>query len=74
MKIEFERATINNVDKLINIQNQSFYSDFVKDNNDITYFLSGICVVPDCKNHGIGQEAIKFIENQFSNAKEIKHR
>lgn len=30
MKIEFERATIDDVDKLIDVQNQSFYSDFIK--------------------------------------------
>lgn len=107
MKIEFERATIDDVDKLIDVQKKSFYSDFVKygecpgynhskesmtnivlnritykiicnnqivgdiivrDNNDSTYFLGGICVVPDYENHGIGQEAIKFIESQFHNA------
>lgn len=106
MKIEFTKATIDDVDKLIDVQNQSFYADFVKygecpgynhskesmtniilnritykiicnnqivgdiivrDNNDSTYFLGGVCVIPDYENKGIGQEAIKFIESQFPN-------
>ena len=107
MKIEFTKATIDDVDKLIDVQNQSFYADFVKygecpgynrskesmtnnvlnkitykiicnhqivgdiiirDNHDSTYFLGGLCVIPDYENKGIGQEAMKFIESQFPNA------
>ncbi|WPC44790.1 GNAT family N-acetyltransferase [Clostridium sp. JS66] len=107
MKIEFLKATINDVDKLIDVQNQSFYADFLKygqcpgynhskesmtdiilnritykiicdnqiigdiivrDNKDCTYFLRGLCVIPDYENNGIGQEAIKFIESEFPNA------
>lgn len=30
MKIEFMRATVDDVDKLIDTQNQSFYADYVK--------------------------------------------
>lgn len=107
MKIEFIRATVEDANNLIEIQNQSFYEDYikygecpgynhskesmtniiinritykiiynnqivgdiiVKDNHDSTYHLGGLCVIPDYENKGIGQEAIKFIENQFSDA------
>ncbi len=30
MKIKFKRAIIDDIDKLINVQNQSFYADFIK--------------------------------------------
>ena len=30
MKIEFERATIGDIDALINVRSQSFYEDYVK--------------------------------------------
>lgn len=30
MKIEFTRATVEDVDKLIDVQNESFYSDYIK--------------------------------------------
>lgn len=107
MKIQFERATVDDIDKLIDVQNQSFYSDYikygqcpgynhskesmtnivlnkitykiicnnqivgdiiVKNNNDSTYFLGGLCVIPTYENKGIGQEAIKFIEREFPKA------
>ncbi|MDR3594358.1 GNAT family N-acetyltransferase [Clostridium sp.] len=107
MKIEFERATINDIDELINVRNQSFYEDYVKygecpgynltkesmtniilsrivykiiydnqmvgsisikDNNDNTYYLGCLCVIPDYENKGIGQEALRFIERKFPNA------
>lgn len=107
MNIEFKRADIYDVDELINIQNQSFYADYIKygecpgynhskesmtniilnritykiicdnqivgdiiikDNHDDTYYLGGLCVIPDYENKGIGQEAMKFIEKQFPSA------
>lgn len=107
MKVEFIRASVDDVDKLIEVQNKSFYGDFIKygecpaynrskesmsnsilnritfkimcndeivgdiivrDNHDSTYFLGGLCVIPEYENKGIGQEAIKFIESEFSNA------
>ncbi|WP_242948386.1 GNAT family N-acetyltransferase [Clostridium frigidicarnis] len=107
VKIEFARATVDDVDKLIDVQNQSFYVDYVKygqcpgynhskesmtrivlnritykiicnnqivgniivrDNHDSTYYLGGICVIPDYENKGIGQEAIKFVESEFPSA------
>ena len=107
MKIKFERATIDDIDELINVRNQSFYEDYVKygecpgynltkenmknvflsriiyniisdnkivgnigvrDNNDNTYFLGCLCVIPDYENKGIGQEALRFIESEFPKA------
>ena len=107
MKIEFIKTTVDDVDKLIEVQNQSFHTDYVKygecpgynlskesmsnivlnrntykikynnqiighiivrDNNDSTYYLGGIYVIPDYANKGIGQEAIRFIESQFPDA------
>lgn len=104
INIEFKRADINDVHELINIQNESFYDDYIKygecagynhskesmtnivlnkitykiicdnqiigdiiikDNHDDTYYLGGLCVIPDYENKGIGQEAMKFIERQF---------
>ena len=40
----------------------------IKDNHDSTYNLGCICVIPDYENKGIGQKAIRFIENEFSDA------
>lgn len=38
------------------------------DKND-NFFLHSLCVIPEYQNKGIGQESMKFIENQFSQAK-----
>ena len=40
----------------------------VRDNGDHTYFLSGLCVVPEYQNRGIGQKAIQYLENELPNA------
>ncbi|MDS0528494.1 GNAT family N-acetyltransferase [Clostridium sp. SHJSY1] len=40
----------------------------VKDNHDSTYYLSCLCVIPEYENKGIGQDAIRFIEDKFPNA------
>ena len=40
----------------------------VRDNQDNTYYLGCLCVIPDYENKGIGQEAIRFIESEFPNA------
>lgn len=107
MEIKYERATIDDVEALINVRNQCFYSDYVKygecpgyniskenmtkkisnnisykiicdnkivgnisvtDNNDNTYYLGCLCVIPDYENQGIGQESLRFIESEFPNA------
>ncbi len=107
MEIKFERATIDDVEALINVRNKSFYADYLKygecpgyniskekminsvlnkisykivcdnqivgnisvrDNQDNTYYLSCLCVIPDYENKGIGKEAIRFIESEFPNA------
>ncbi|MDP4088494.1 MAG: GNAT family N-acetyltransferase [Bacillota bacterium] len=104
MNVKFERAAIEDVEELINVRNQSFYSDYVKygecpaynlsiesmtntilnrivykiicdhriignisirDNQDNTYYLSCLCVIPDYENKGIGQAAMKFIGSEF---------
>lgn len=33
------------------------------------YHLGGLCVIPQYENKGIGQAAMKFLEEQFSDAK-----
>lgn len=107
MKIEFKRATLEDTESLIQVQNQSFYSDFIqygvcpgynhskssmeniilnritykivvddrivgdiiiRENNNKTYYLGGLCVIPDYENKGIGQRAIMYIESQYPNA------
>ncbi|MDP4143064.1 MAG: GNAT family N-acetyltransferase [Bacillota bacterium] len=107
MNIKIERATLDDIDPLINVQNQSFYGDYirygecpgfnhssetmasiilnrivykimlddqivgdfiVRDNYDNTYYLGGLCIIPECENRGIGQKAIKFVESEFPNA------
>lgn len=40
----------------------------IKDNQDNTYFLGCLCVIPEYENKGIGQRAINFIESEFPNA------
>jgi GNAT superfamily N-acetyltransferase len=40
----------------------------IRDNHDGTYFLGGLYVIPKYKNNGIGQAAIKFLDQQFQNA------
>ena len=107
MKIEFARATIDDIDGLIEVRNQSFYEDYIRygecpgynrskeamirtvlnrmvytimcdgkvvgnisinDNQDGTYHLCCLCVIPNYENRGIGQEALRFIESEFPNA------
>lgn len=40
----------------------------VTDNHNSTYHLGCLCVIPDYENKGIGQEALRFIENEFPTA------
>lgn len=107
MEVRFERATIDDVEALINVRNLSFYADYVKygecpgynkskesmanailnrivykiicnnqivgnisvrDNHDNTYHLGCLCVISEYENKGIGQEALRFIEEQFPDA------
>lgn len=35
--------------------------------DDKNYFLSCLCIIPEYENKGIGQKAVKFIENYFPN-------
>jgi len=108
MNIRFERADFEDIDILIEVQNQSFYADFVKYGtcpgykksrermtkiisehfvykilcDDIVvgdvivrnpapthYNLSCLCVVPEFENKGIGQSAMRFIEDTFAEAR-----
>jgi len=107
MRIQFQRATAADVDQLIEVQNKSFYSDYMKygecpgyhhtkesmtdivqnrivykmicddqtvgdiivrDNEDHTYFLGCLCVIPEYENQGIGQQAIHYLEHEFPSA------
>jgi ribosomal protein S18 acetylase RimI-like enzyme len=107
MKIEFEKANIDDIEELIDVRNQSFYEDYVKygecpgynltketmtevilnrivykiicnnkivgsisikDNNDNTYFVGCLCVIPEYENRGIGRGALRFIESKFQSA------
>ncbi|WOO35199.1 GNAT family N-acetyltransferase [Anaerocolumna sp. AGMB13020] len=109
MRIDFELANENDTNKIINVQNQSFYEDYVKygecpayneseqamfnqiqnasvykilkdkeiigdivirkrENNN--FYLRVISVIPQYQNLGVGQMAIKFIENEFPEASE----
>ena len=107
MNIDFERASIKDVNKIIEIRNKSFYDDFIEygefpgynctiegvteavteryvymikcdgnivgnisvgTDNEGDYSLNALCVIPEYQNKGIGQMAMNFIENQFSNA------
>ncbi|GFZ31411.1 hypothetical protein CSC2_19370 [Clostridium zeae] len=36
--------------------------------NDNTCYIGCLCVIPSYENKGIGQEAIRFVEKEFSNA------
>ena len=107
LEIKFEKATISDIDALINVRNQSFYEDYVKygtspgyncskesmekcilnrisykiicndqiignisvtNNNNDTYHIGCLCVIPDYENKGIGQKALSFIENRYPGA------
>ena len=107
MEIKFERAQIEDAEKLIEVQNISFYDDFttygecpayketiekmennIKNNivykilkdNDIIgdiivrklenkrYYLRVICIIPEFQNLGLGQKAIKYIEDNISDS------
>lgn len=108
MKIIIRRATIKDIDKLIDVQNRSFYDDYIaygecpaydeskemmekyiresivyaiECNNEIAgdiiarkvkdgkFYLRVICIAPEFHNHGIGQKAIKYIEEDNLEAK-----
>lgn len=57
--------------KLYNIicDNKIVGSISVKDNKDNTYYIGCLCIIPDYENKGIGQATLKFIENEFPDAK-----
>jgi len=40
----------------------------VRDNHDGTYFLGGLCVIPKYENNGIGQTAMKFLDQHYNDA------
>lgn len=40
----------------------------IHDNNDNTYYLGCLCIIPEYQNKGLGQKAISFIEGEFPNA------
>lgn len=40
----------------------------VRYNQDNIYYLGCLCVIPKYENKGIGQQAVRFIENEFPNA------
>ncbi len=108
MNIQFQCAVLEDIDTLISVQNQSFYSDFIKygvcpgynrshksmtesisihhiykilcdgvvvgdiivrDNGNGNFYLGCICVIPDYENKGIGQLAMRFIDDCFPDAK-----
>lgn len=39
----------------------------IRDNQDNTYYLGCLCIIPEYENKGIGKEALRFIENEFPN-------
>ena len=41
----------------------------VKDNGNEDYYLGCLCVIPDYENRGIGQAAMRFIDDCFPDAK-----
>lgn len=108
MNLQFERATIEDVDRLIEVQNLAFYQDYVKygtcpgyghtqermasiitaaqdykivcdgvlvgniivrELESGCFRLSGLCVIPAYENRGIGQQALRFIEREFPQAR-----
>lgn len=58
----------NNISYKIICDNKTVGNISVTDNNDSTYYLGCLCVIPDYENQGIGQESLRFIESTFPNA------
>ncbi len=107
MDIHIEKATIDDINELIRVQNDSFLSDYllygecpgygrsfdsmkksvknaytfkimdadtmigdiiVSTKGKFDYYLGSLCVVPAYENNGIGQIAMRFIFDFFSDA------
>lgn len=58
----------NNISYKIICNNKIVGNVSITDNNDNTYYLGCLCIIPNYENKGIGQESLKFIESKFPNA------
>lgn len=60
MNIEFKLANKEDIKKLVEVQSKSFYEDY----------LRTFSVIPECQNLGIGQKALKYIDDVYNDATE----
>lgn len=67
-KENMTNSILNRISYKIICDNQVVGNICIRDNEDSTYYIGTLCVIPDYQNKGIGQEAIKFIENEFPDA------
>lgn len=67
-KESMTNCILNRISYKIICNNQIIGNISVTDNHNNTYHLGCLCVIPDYESKGIGQEALRFIENEFPNA------
>lgn len=67
-KESMTNCILNRISYKIMCNNQIIGNISATDNHNSTYHLGCLCVIPEFENKGIGQKALKFIENEFPNA------
>lgn len=61
-KEDMANSILSRIAYKITFNNHVIGNISITDNQDGTYYLGCLCVIPDYENKGIGQKAIRFIE------------
>lgn len=62
------KCILNRISYKIICDNQIVGNISATDNHNNTYHLGCLCVIPAYEGKGIGQAALRFIENEFTNS------
>lgn len=65
---QMTKSIKDNISYKVIYENQLVGNISVKDNHDSTYYLGCLCVIPKYQNKGIGQQAMRFLDNEFPDA------
>lgn len=67
-KERMTNSILKNISYKIIYDNKVIGNISVAENQENSYHIGCLCVIPSYENRGVGQEAIRFIENKFPNA------